>query len=79
MIAEIQKDLKARGQAPNRTEIVRLDAELLNAQEHEAVVRFSGMLREDDNPEVFAGSFAEVWIFMKENDQWKLAGIQQAH
>ena len=77
MAAEIQKDLQERKGAPSKTEMVSLDAELLSAEGDEAAVRFSGMLREDNNPNVFAEPFTEVWHFLNDRDQWLLAGIQQ--
>lgn len=77
MAAEIQTDLQERKGAPSKTEMVSLDAELLGAEGDEAAVRFSGMLREDNNPNVFAEPFSEVWHFLKDRDQWRLAGIQQ--
>ena len=78
MAMEIQKDLQARTGAPSKTEIVSLDAELLSVEGDEAAVRFFGTLREDDNPNVFAEPFSEIWHFLKDNGQWRLAGIQQA-
>lgn len=64
----------------NKTEVVLLNADVLGIEKladgYLASVRFSGMVREDDNPE--AVSFEEVWNLYKQDGQgWLLAGIQQ--
>lgn len=80
MFAEIRLDLTSRGAVENRTDVVRVDAELLGIEEkdneHLASVRFSGLIREEKNAP--AQEFAEVWNLVKRgNDGWLLAGIQQ--
>ena len=82
MFAEISLGIKERGGATQRTDVVTLDAELLevvtDAGYHIASVRFSGMLREREG--VPAEPFKEVWNLQKQVDGksgWLLAGIQQ--
>lgn len=77
--AQYAPKLEGRREA-NKTEVVLLNADLMGIEKvaggYLASVRFSGMLREDDNPE--AQSFEEVWNLYKANGQgWLLAGIQQ--
>ena len=82
LAAEFERDLAARGDQPNRTEVQHLDAALLGVElgesEAMATVRFSGLLREGVN--AGAQPFDEVWNFTRPvNGQggWVLAGIQQ--
>lgn len=82
MYAEIARQLEERGAAPNRTDVVTLDADVLGVTSthdlHMASVRFYGMLRED--PDAPAAAFDEVWNLTKPisgNAGWVLAGIQQ--
>jgi len=79
LIAEMKPQLQARAQT-GKTEVILLNAELLGiekvAEGHLASVRYSGMLREANEPEAFR--FEEVWNLYKEDGQgWLLAGIQQ--
>jgi len=76
---EFAKQLDQRTKE-NRTDVVMLNGELLGIEKladgYLASVRFSGMIREDDNTE--ASSFEEVWNLYKQGSQgWLLAGIQQ--
>jgi predicted lipid-binding transport protein (Tim44 family) len=82
MHAEVERELKERGAQTHPTEIVTLNAEVIEVTSetdgHWASVRFHGMLREDgkDLPE----AFDEVWNMVKPIDGsagWMLAGIQQ--
>lgn len=82
MFAEIKLDLVARGDAPNQTDVVTLNAEFLGVEElgerTMASVRLSGMLREEAGAE--AKPFTEVWNLTKPataRASWVLAGIQQ--
>ncbi|WP_373744358.1 Tim44 domain-containing protein, partial [Achromobacter insuavis] len=80
LITELKPQLTERGAAPNKTEVVLLNAELLGIETvsdgHLASVRFSGMLREAPGAEAFR--FEEVWnLFKPANGGWLLAGIQQ--
>lgn len=82
MYAEIKMDLDERAPGINRTDVVKLDAELLGIDEagveHMASVRFSGLLREREGAP--AEPFNEVWNLTKPiagGSGWLLAGIQQ--
>lgn len=79
--AELVLQIRERGAAANRTDVVTLDARLLGiettANDHVASVHFSGMIREDADGE--AKPFDEVWNLVKPvaGGGWVLAGIQQ--
>lgn len=79
--AELALQIRERGNAANRTDVVTLDAKLIGiestANEHVASVRFSGMIREEVDGE--AQPFDEVWNLVKPvaGGGWVLAGIQQ--
>ncbi len=81
VFAEIQEMLKASDE-DNKTEILKLDAELLDVRELEneleAVVLFDSIMREDDQQ---AAQVREVWHFIKPKysvqAKWFLDGIQQ--
>ncbi|WP_026076001.1 Tim44 domain-containing protein [Noviherbaspirillum massiliense] len=82
MFAELRMQLQERGPSGSHTDVVSLDAELLGvetvADEYFASVRFSGMIREDENAP--AEPFTEVWNLVKPVSGpggWVLAGIQQ--
>ena len=83
MFAEIQMQYQERGKSAQQTDVVQLDAELLDvsteATRHVASVRFHGLLREtrDGTPE----AFDEIWHLAKPIDGgrgWMVAGIQQS-
>jgi len=82
MFAEIRMDLEQRQGAAQKTDIVSLNAEILDV-EHEAQryvvsVRFNGMLREEANAAPVA--IDEIWHLTKPisgQGGWVLAGIQQ--
>lgn len=83
MFAEISMQIQERGDLPQKSEVMFLDASLLNVETSNdsaiASVRFTGQMRElpDGEPE----AFDEVWHVEKNlNDPdsvWLLAGIQQ--
>lgn len=82
MFEHLKADIAARGGAGQQTDVVTLDAELLEVMTegdmHWASVRFSGSLREEAGgaPE----PFAEIWNLQKSargDSGWLLAGIQQ--
>ncbi len=82
MFAEIKLQLDERGKAVQQTDVVTLDAELLEviseAERHIASVRFHGMIREEVG--AAAVPFDEVWNLSKSIDGrkgWVVAGIQQ--
>ncbi len=82
MFAEIAMQMQERGDAPQKTDVVTINADLLEVV-HEgdysiASVRFTGQLRENDGaPE----NVDEIWHVTKdqrdEKSVWLLAGIQQ--
>jgi predicted lipid-binding transport protein (Tim44 family) len=79
LYAEYAGKMAAHG-GNNMTEVVLLNADLLGIEKltngHLASVRFSGMIREDGNPEAVA--FEEAWnLYKPDGKGWLLAGIQQ--
>jgi predicted lipid-binding transport protein (Tim44 family) len=82
MYAEIKLDVDARGGAPNRTDVVQLNADVLGVEDRDpeylASVRFHGLIRESEGAS--AEPFVEIWNLSKQktgNEGWLLAGIQQ--
>jgi len=79
MYASIQHDLLERGNGTQRTEVLRLDASVVDVAtengEQIVSVRFSGLVREDSQQA--AVDFDEVWHLAKAGDGWLIAGIQQ--
>lgn len=84
LFEELKKDVEARGGAKQQTDVLALNADLLEvvteADKHWASVRFSGTLRESpgDAPQ----GFEEIWNLAKPVSGpggWQLAGIQQMH
>jgi len=82
MFESIRQDVQQRAAGTQHTDVVTLNAELLEAlterDTHWASVRFSGMIRE--NPDAQAEAFEEVWNLAKPVSGatgWVLAGIQQ--
>lgn len=82
MFAELKLEIDERKGAPNQTDVLSLDGQLLGvdavAGDNMASVRFSGMLREQ--PGTPAEAFDEVWNFTRPTagqGGWVLAGIQQ--
>lgn len=83
MFAELQMDLSDRGAASQHTDVVRIDASVLDVEEGPALyvvsVRFTGETRE--NGAELTESFDEIWHLTKPrhaNGGWLLAGIQQS-
>lgn len=82
MFAELKMQIAERQGTSNRTDVVRLDAELLGIEsgeaDHVASVRFWGLVRESEGAP--AEAFDEVWNLVKPvsgSGGWVLAGIQQ--
>lgn len=84
LFEDLRRDVAQRGGANQQTDVVSLNADLLEvtteANQHWASVRFSGLIRESQGsaPE----SFEEIWNLAKPKDGssgWLLAGIQQTH
>jgi predicted lipid-binding transport protein (Tim44 family) len=80
LLAEIQLQFHERDNAFNYTEVVKLDAELLDMSQDSsgkvASVRFSGAIKENGT---LNEQFQEIWHFCKTGvaDKWIVAGLQQ--
>ncbi len=84
MFASIRLELQERGASTQQTDVVKIDAEVLDfATESErqiVSVRFHGLIREDKDG--VANPFDEIWHMVKPTDgsrEWAIAGIQQSH
>lgn len=82
MFAAVKLDLQERGSAAQTTDVVRIDAEVLEvvseAERQIVSVRFHGLIREEKDGA--AAPFDEVWHLVKPADgsrEWAIAGIQQ--
>lgn len=81
VFAELQMQIQERGDQPNQTEVLHLDAKILEAFDNSesliVSVEFSGLIRE--NPQESAAQFNEIWHFQKDHkvQKWLVAGIQQ--
>ena len=82
MFAVFRLDLQERKGAPQKTDVVQLDAEVLDVAEERGQqivsVRFHGLIREEPNAP--AAPFDEVWHLVKPTDgsrEWAIAGIGQ--
>lgn len=78
---ELRRQLVDRGPGPNHTEVVQLDARLLDTEElgqaFVASVEFSGLIRE--RPQDPAAPFRELWLLAKPKmagTGWQLAQVQ---
>jgi len=81
MFATVKLELQDRGAAVQRTDVVRVDAEVLDvaseAERQIVSVRFHGLIREE--VDAVAGPFDEIWHLVKPADgsrEWAIAGIQ---
>jgi len=83
LYAELAMQIQERDNAPQLTEVVKLDAELLEAVTEQeriiASVRYTGLIREEAGGE--AAPFSETWHVVKDlkhpTPTWHIAGIQQ--
>jgi predicted lipid-binding transport protein (Tim44 family) len=82
LYAQVAADISARGNSPQQTDVVTLDAEVLEVATegdvYVASVRFSGMIREEANAP--AAPFSELWHLEKPvngSSGWLISGIQQ--
>jgi predicted lipid-binding transport protein (Tim44 family) len=82
MFGEIKLNFVDRGQAAQQTDVVTVNAEVLDVAEESTryivSVRFTGLIREAAN--AAAEPFDEIWHMTKPRDAkggWVLAGIQQ--
>ena len=83
LFASLRVDLQDRGEAKQQTDVVKVDAKLIDFAQEAAQqivsVRFTGLVREEAGAE--ATPFDEVWHLVKPLDDsrnWAIAGIQQA-
>jgi predicted lipid-binding transport protein (Tim44 family) len=82
LFASLRLDLQDRGAARQQTDVVRIDAQVVDFAEEPqrqiVSVRFHGLIRETEGSG--ANDFDEVWHLVKPADgqQWVIAGIQQA-
>lgn len=83
LYAALRLDLQDRGDAPQRTDVVKVNAQLVDYTEEAGQqivsVRYTGLLREDAGV-AEAAPFDEVWHLVKPLDDsrnWAIAGIQQ--
>ena len=82
MFASVRLDLQERGSAAQQTDVVTVDAQVLEfateAERQIVSVRFHGLIREEKDGA--AAPFDEVWHLVKPVDgsrEWAIAGIQQ--
>lgn len=82
MFAEIRLNLLERGSAVQETDVVSVEAEVIEVAEEPACyvvsVRFHGLIREEQN--ATPQPFDEIWNMSKPRDGsggWAVAGIQQ--
>ncbi len=82
MFAELKLDIADRGAAPQKTEVVSIDAKVIevdeNTERYLVSVQFIGVIRVQD--EMQDEPFAEIWNLMKSrtgSGGWVLSGIQQ--
>ena len=80
---EIEADIAAAGPEPQKTEVLTLNAEVLDVAEEAGSylvsVRFSGVMREAADRE--PAPFSEIWHLekpLRSGSGWLVAGIQQA-
>ena len=81
MFAEIRMNRAERGAITQVTDVVSLEASVINVAEEDSrymvSVRFSGQIREDNEA---AEAIDEIWHMVKPcngSSGWLLAGIQQ--
>lgn len=85
IFAEISMQIQERGTAPQKTEVVTLNADMLDVitegDKVTASVQFSGLIREEINGS--AEPFKEVWHIQKSlngtDGKWYISGLQQAN
>lgn len=83
VFGELQDQIRARGGASNQTDLLKVEAELLEVRDagsdREATVLFDVLLRE--SPEARPAQVREVWHFTRSRNSrqptWFLDGIQQ--
>lgn len=79
VFAEIKMQLEERGNEPNKTEVINLNAELLDVSKQAfstmASVRFTGSVIENGD----TSSLDEIWHFRQSgtSKEWLVSGVQQ--
>ncbi|RUR09521.1 Tim44 domain-containing protein [Legionella sp. km772] len=79
VFGEIKMQLDERGDEPNVTEVINLNAELLDVSKQSysmiASVRFTGTIKENNE----VNSLDEIWHFrqLENSKEWLVGGIQQ--
>lgn len=80
VLAEIKLQFQERGNDLNETQVITLEAELLDVSaEHSpatASVRFTGVIKEDNNQ---PSPLNEIWHFrqLEHSNSWIVSGVQQ--
>lgn len=84
MFAAARLDLQERSGAPQQTDVVKLDAEVLDVAQEPTQqivsVRYHGLIREEKDGT--AESFDEIWHLVRPTDgsrEWAIAGIAQTN
>jgi predicted lipid-binding transport protein (Tim44 family) len=83
MFAVAKLDLQERGGKAQTTDVVKVDADVLDlakeGERHVVSVRFHGQIREE--PDAPVTDFDEIWHLTRFGDSpaWSIAGIQQRH
>lgn len=84
VFAEVRMQLEERGGAAQKTDVVELDAEVIEvateANRYVVSVRFTGLIREE--AETPPAAFDEIWHLTKPvngDAGWVISGIQQSH
>jgi predicted lipid-binding transport protein (Tim44 family) len=82
LFAALRLDLQDRGDATQHTDVVKVDAQLIDFEQESdrqvVSVRYTGLVREEAGAD--ATPFDEVWHLVKPADDsrpWAIAGIQQ--
>ncbi len=84
LFASLRVDLQDRGGVAQKTDVVQIDAKVVDVAEEKGQsvvsVRFSGLIRE--SPGSGAEPFAEIWHLVRSVDgegDWAIAGITPVH
>jgi len=84
VFAEVRMQLEERGGAAQKTDVVELDAEVIEvateSNRYVVSVRFTGLIREE--AETAPTAFDEIWHLTKPvtgDAGWVISGIQQSH
>lgn len=82
LFAAIRLELQERGATTQRTDVLKIDAEVIDVTQEDGrqvvSVRFHGLVREEND--AAASDFDELWHLSKPDDgsrNWAIAGIQQ--